>query len=119
MRLLLLFSIALVSIILITSQSPVAFAGEGGWEDKDNDGYSTFQGDCDDKDPNVYPGHGCETKIEIKSDVKDGIVVGPDEKVVISNSATIDGDLQVNGGTLVITESSTIKGNMESNGGSI
>jgi len=119
MRFLLLFSIALVSIILITSQFPVAFAGEGGWEDKDNDGYSTFQGDCDDKDPNVYPGHGCETKIEIKSDVKDGIVVGPDEKVVISNGVTIDGDLQVNGGTVVITESSTIKGNIESNGGSI
>jgi len=119
MRLLLLFTIALVSIILITSQSPVAFSGAGGWEDKDNDGFSTFQGDCDDKDPNVYPGHGCEIEIEIKSDVKDGIVVGPDEKVVISNSVTVDGDLQVNGGTVVITGSSTIKGNIESNGGSI
>jgi len=116
----LFFSIAFVSMILIISQSPVAFAGNGGWEDKDNDGYSTFQGDCDDNDPDVYPGHGvCVTTIEIESDVKDGVVVGPDEKVIISNGATVDGDLQVNGGTVVITGSSTIKGNIESNGGVI
>ena len=57
-NLLSILSIALVSIILITSQSPAAFAGMGGWEDKDYDGYSTFQGDCDDNDPEVYPGHG-------------------------------------------------------------
>ena len=122
MRLLWIFSMALVSMILIISQSPVAFAGAGGFEDKDNDGYSTFQGDCDDTDPNIYPGNGCfegERSIEIESDVKDGFVVGPDEIVVISNSATVDGDIQVNGGTVVITESSTIKGNIESNGGSI
>jgi len=106
-------------MILITSQFPVAFAGAGGWEDKDNDGYSTFQGDCDDTDPNVYPGHGCVMEIEIKSDVNDAIVVGPDEKVIISNSVTVDGNLEVNGGTLVISESSTITGNIESNGGSI
>ncbi len=119
MRLLLLFTITLVSMILITSQSPAAFSGAGGWEDKDNDGYSTFQGDCNDNDPEVYPGQGCEIEIEIESDVKDGIVVGPDEKVVISNSVTVEGDLQVNGGTVVITGSSTIKGNIESNGGTI
>jgi len=107
-------------VILVTSQSTAVLAGSGGWEDKDNDGYSTFQGDCDDTDPNVYPGQGsCETKTEIKSDVKDGIVVGPDEKVIISNGATVDGDLQINGGTVVISESSTIKGNIESNGGTI
>jgi hypothetical protein len=47
-------------MILITSQSPAAFAGNGGWEDKDNDGFSTFQGDCDDNDPEVYPGRDCE-----------------------------------------------------------
>ena len=122
MRLLSIFSIALVSMILITSQSTAVLAGSGGFEDKDNDGYSTFQGDCDDTDPNVYPGHGCfegERSIEIESDVNDGVVVGPDEIVVISDSATVDGDIQVNGGTVIITESSTIKGNIESNGGSI
>jgi len=65
------FSIALLSMILITSQSPVAFAGAGIWEDKDNDGYSTEQGDCDDNDPNVYPVDGlCVTTIEIDYDVK-------------------------------------------------
>ena len=57
-NLLSILSIALVSIILITSQSPAAFAGMGGWEDKDYDGFSTFQGDCDDNNPEVYPGHG-------------------------------------------------------------
>lgn len=45
-------------MILITSQSSAAFAGMGGWEDKDYDGFSTFQGDCDDNDPEVYPGNG-------------------------------------------------------------
>ena len=53
-----IFSIALVSIILVTSQSPDAFAGSGGFEDKDNDGFSTFQGDCNDNDPAIYPGSG-------------------------------------------------------------
>jgi len=112
----------IVSIIMITSQSQVAFGGAGGFEDKDNDGYSTFEGDCDDTDPNVYPGHGCfegERSIEIEDDVDDGIVVGHDEIVIISNSATVDGDLQVNGGTVIISESNTIKRNIVSNGGSI
>jgi len=134
-----LFSIALLSMILITSQAPAAFAGAGIWEDKDNDGYSTEQGDCDDNDPNVYPVDGrCVTTIEIEADVSGGVVVGSDEQVIISNSATvygnlqvnggaviisgssaIDGDLQVNGGTVIIGDSSTIKGNIVSNGGSI
>jgi len=51
--------IAIVGMIIIVSQSPEAFAGAGGWEDKDNDGFSTFQGDCNDDNPNVYPGRGC------------------------------------------------------------
>jgi len=50
--------IAVVGMIIIISQSPEAFAGAGGWEDKDNDGFSTFQGDCDDNDATVYPGGG-------------------------------------------------------------
>jgi len=112
--------IAIVSMIMITSQSPVAFAGAGVWEDKDNDGYSTQQGDCDDNDPNVYPVDGlCVTTIEIESDVKDGVVVGPDDIVIISDGVTVDGDIEVNGGTVIIGESSTIKGNIESNGGTI
>ncbi len=43
-------------MILITSQSQAAFAGAGGWEDKDNDGFSTFQGDCNDNDATIFPG---------------------------------------------------------------
>jgi len=54
--------IAIVGMIMITSQSPVAFAGNGGWEDKDNDGFSTFQGDCNDNDATVYPGQGCDAE---------------------------------------------------------
>jgi len=50
--------IAIVGMIIITSQSPAAFAGAGGFEDKDNDGFSTFQGDCNDNNPEVYPGNG-------------------------------------------------------------
>jgi len=120
--------IAIVSMIIITSQSPAAFAGVvGGESDPDADEWFT-----DDNCPFVYnPGQEdtdgdgigdvCDSEkiTEIKSDVKDGIVVGPDDIVVISNSATVDGDLQVNGGTVVISESSTIKGNIVSNGGSI
>ena len=59
-RLLSIFSIALLSVILISSQSQVAFAGMGGYEDKDGDGFSTFQGDCNDNNPEVYPGEGCD-----------------------------------------------------------
>jgi len=55
----------------------------------------------------------------IMSDVNDNVVVSYGEIVVITNSATVNGDIQVNGGTVIITESSTIKGNIESNGGSI
>lgn len=29
-------------------------------EDDDMDGYSEVDGDCDDLDPEIYPGHGCE-----------------------------------------------------------
>jgi hypothetical protein len=59
-----IFSIALVSMILITSQSPAAFAGA--CQDEDRDGYyhtsspsycgETYFRDCDDTDPEVYPG---------------------------------------------------------------
>jgi len=68
MRLLWIFSIALVS--LITSQSPVAFAGIGDDHDADGDNYSPNEGDCDDTDPEIYPGHG-DCKYPVKDDVQD------------------------------------------------
>ena len=55
-------------MILITSQSPVAFAGA--CPDEDRDGYypisapsycaEIYMRDCDDTDPEVYPGSGSE-----------------------------------------------------------
>lgn len=50
----------IVSMIIVTSQSPYAFAGVGANHDADGDNYSPNEGDCDDTDPNVYPGHGCD-----------------------------------------------------------
>jgi len=59
----------LVSMILITSQSPAAFAGIGDDHDGDGDNYSPNEGDCDDTDPDVYPGHG-DCKYPVKEDVQ-------------------------------------------------
>jgi len=39
---------------------PAAFAGIDEHHDADGDNYSPKQGDCDDTDPNVYPGNGCD-----------------------------------------------------------
>jgi hypothetical protein len=69
MRLLSIFSMALVSIILITSQSPAAFAGIGDDHDADGDNYSPNEGDCDDTDPEIYPGHG-DCKYPVKEDTE-------------------------------------------------
>jgi len=81
--------IAIVGMIIITSQSPEAFAGAGGWEDKDNDGYSTFQGDCDDEDPERYPGHGCNySDVEEKTDALKAKVQDLVEKKKDANKLT-------------------------------
>jgi len=69
MRLLSIFSMALVSMILITSQSPAAFAGIGDDHDADGDNYSPNEGDCDDTDPEIYPGHG-DCKYPVKDDTE-------------------------------------------------
>ena len=81
--------IAIVGMIIIISQSPAAFAGAGGWEDKDNDGYSTFQGDCDDEDPKKYPGHGCNySDVEEKTDALKAKVQDLVEKKKDANKLT-------------------------------
>lgn len=81
-----LFSIVIVSMILITSQSPAAFAGIGGDHDGDNDQYTPNQGDCDDNNPNVYPGHGCNPLEDIE------IIINDIEELIE------EGDLDINEG---------------------
>jgi len=119
-------SMVFVSMILIISQPPSAFAGFceefGPDEDCDGDGFTPNEGDCDDNDrPDIYPGAGgCpfpSIPIEITSDVDDNIVVGPDDTVIISNAATVSGNIEVKGGTLIISEEVMIKGNIESKKG--
>jgi len=71
-RVMIIFSLVLASMIIISSQFPIAFAGNC----KDDDGdFVCDPPDCDDNDREVYPGHGCPpTSIEdiedIISDVK-------------------------------------------------
>ncbi len=60
------FSMILVGMIFIPSQSQLAFAGSGLYEDKDRDGFSPVQGDCNDNDKSVYPGNGCDPAATVK-----------------------------------------------------
>ena len=75
---LVIFSLVLASMIIISSQFPVAFAGNC----KDDDGdLFCDPPDCNDDDKEVYPGHGCPpTSIEdiqdIISDVQDLLSIG-------------------------------------------
>ena len=111
--------IAIVGMIIITSQSPAAFAGAGIWEDKDNDGNSTEQGDCDDTDPNKVAEEDCweEELVEIKSDVNEDLILEAGDIVHITNGATVYGNIKIEGGTLILSGHATVKGNVESDKG--
>ncbi len=86
--------IAIVGMIIITSQSPVAFAGSGGWEDKDNDGFSTFQGDCNDNNPEVYPGKDCEPLDFLNYLTDETLVLINEEELTASESRGLIDALQ-------------------------
>jgi len=64
------FSMVLVSMIFIPSQSQLVYAGSGLYEDKDRDGFSPVQGDCNDNDKSVYPGNGCDPAATVKYAIK-------------------------------------------------
>jgi len=125
----LFFSIAFVSMILIISQSPEAFAGA--CPDEDRDGYypphapiycgNVDARDCDDTDPNIGTGSGCvyEESIVIEYDVNEDVEVGPGEIVVIAKGATIEGNIKIEGGTLILSHGATVKGNVKGVEGSL
>jgi len=112
---------AIVSMIVVI-QFPTALAGA--CIDDDGDGYYAnphchHNLDPDDNDPcNPDPdAESCENIIS--SDVYEGVVVGSDEYVIINNGATVNGSIEVNGGTLIVTDGANINGNIESTGGTI
>ena len=63
MGLMTVLSMVFVSMILITSQTPTAFAGfcsePGPDVDCDGDGFTPNEGDCNDGSPETFPGQGC------------------------------------------------------------
>jgi len=130
MRVVSIFSIALVSMIIISSQSPLAFAGvqcsesdldcdnvytTDNWPNDYNPGQEDSDGDgigdaCDNDEPN---------QTTITSEVNEPVSVDTGETVVITSGATVNGNIDVNGGTLIVTQGSTINGNIESTGGTV
>ena len=115
------FSIVLASVILISSQSPLAFGGlQCGSEDPDcddvysndncpndyNPGQEDYDGDrigdvCDSDTPEV-----------ISEDYSGPISIGPGETVVITAGTMVDGNISMDGGELIVEAGGIINGNI-------
>ncbi len=101
----------IVSVIMIV-QYPTALAGA--CVDEDGDQYWANEAcrpnlDPDDNDPcNPDPSASTCNYTVTESDVSGSVDVGPNETVVITSGVTIDGNIEVNGGTLIVSEDVTI-----------
>jgi len=115
-------------MIIISSQSPLAFAGvQCGEEDPDCDDVYTNDNCPNDYNPDQKDsdrdgiGDACDgdepNQTTITLDVHEPVSVATGEMVVITNGATVNGNIDVNGGTLLVTQGSNINGNIESTGG--
>jgi len=95
MTLMTVLSMVLVGMILITSQSPLAFAGfcdeVGPDMDCDGDTFTPNQGDCDDDNPDVFPGQGCPFPPFPAAQAIEDVIVE------VENMIT-SGDLEINKG---------------------
>jgi len=127
-RLIPILLMTIVGMIIFTFQSPYAFAGLIGGEE-DPDGDAIFSNDnC----PNVYNpgqedhngdgiGDACDndTPEVVSEDYTGSISVGSGETVIITDGATVDGNISMDGGELIIKDGVTINGNIESTGGTV
>ena len=121
LRFLSIFSIVLVSIIIISSQSPLAFAGvQCGESDPDCDGWFSNDNCPNDYNPGQEDSDGdkigdvcdSDTPEVVSEDYSGPITVDAGETVIITDGATVDGNISMDGGELIVEDGGIINGNI-------